>query len=164
MICRSDGTPWFIHGIAFDITDLKQTEQELQEERNVVSAILDTVGALVVVLDHEGRIVRLNRVCEQMTGKTFEQAKGKNIWDLFLVPQEKEQFLALFQQIGENRSRTEYESSWMRKRWQPATIAWSACTSARRPANSYLHHCVRHRRHRAEACPSQISWFIGGRA
>jgi PAS domain S-box-containing protein len=54
MIRRPDGTPWFIHGIAFDITDLKQTEEELQEERNVVSGILDTVGALVVVLDREG--------------------------------------------------------------------------------------------------------------
>src|SRR5580692_2078888 len=41
MICRPDGSPWFIHGIAFDITDLKQTEQELQDERNLISAILD---------------------------------------------------------------------------------------------------------------------------
>ena len=30
--------------MAFDITDLKPTEQELEEERNVVSAILDTFG------------------------------------------------------------------------------------------------------------------------
>jgi PAS domain S-box-containing protein len=126
MICRPDGSPWFIHGIAFDITDLKQTEQELQEERNVVSAILDTVGALVVVLDREGRIVRFNRACEQMTGKSFEQARGKSIWDLFLVPQEKEQFLALFQQIGEHRSRTDYESSWMAQDGSHRTIAWSA--------------------------------------
>ena len=35
---------------AFDITDLKRTEAALEEERNLVSAILDTVGALVVVL------------------------------------------------------------------------------------------------------------------
>ncbi len=38
----------------FDITELKHTEETLQEERNVVSAILDTVGALVVVLDRGG--------------------------------------------------------------------------------------------------------------
>lgn len=75
MICRSDGNPWFIHGIAFDITDLKNTEQQLQEERNVVSAILDTVGALVVVTDADGRIVRFNRACEQMTGKSFIEAR-----------------------------------------------------------------------------------------
>src|SRR5208337_4727946 len=48
MIRREDGRPWFIHGVGFDITDLKKTEEALQQERNVVSAILDTVGALVV--------------------------------------------------------------------------------------------------------------------
>ena len=57
MIRRKDGRPWFIHGIAFDITELKQAEQALQEERNVVSAILHTVGALVVVLDAQGKAV-----------------------------------------------------------------------------------------------------------
>ena len=54
MIRRKNGRPWFIHGIAFDITELKRTEEALQEERNVVSAILHTVGALVVVLDPQG--------------------------------------------------------------------------------------------------------------
>jgi PAS domain S-box-containing protein len=45
MVRKEDGEPWFIHGVGFDITDLKRTEEALQEERNVVSAILDTVGA-----------------------------------------------------------------------------------------------------------------------
>ena len=67
MIRKPDGEPWFIHGVGFDITDLKRTEEALQEERNVVSAILHTVGALVVVLDAEGRIIRFNRACEQTT-------------------------------------------------------------------------------------------------
>jgi PAS domain S-box-containing protein len=67
MIRKKNGRPWFIHGIGFDITELKQVEEELQQERNVVSAILHTVGSLVVVLDPQGRIVRFNRACEQVT-------------------------------------------------------------------------------------------------
>jgi PAS domain S-box-containing protein len=126
MIRRPDGSPWFIHGIAFDITDLKQTEEELQEERNVVSAILDTVGALVIVLDREGRIVRFNRACEQLTGKSFEQARGKNIWDFFMIPEERNRFKSLFQRIGEDLSRTEYESTWISANGSQHTIAWSA--------------------------------------
>ena len=51
IVHRDDGQPWFIHGVAFDITDLKKAEIALDEERNFVTAILDTVGALVVVLD-----------------------------------------------------------------------------------------------------------------
>ena len=33
MIRKDDGEPWFIHGVGFDITDLKRTEEALQEER-----------------------------------------------------------------------------------------------------------------------------------
>lgn len=126
MILRPDGRPWFIQGVAFDVTDLKRTEEELQEERNVVSAILDTVGALVVVLDRGGRIVRLNRASEQMTGKSVEQTLGKPIWDLFVLPAEKERFIALFRQICNNPARTEYESTWVARDGSHRTIAWSA--------------------------------------
>jgi PAS domain S-box-containing protein len=126
MIRRPDGAPWFIHGIAFDITDLKQTEEELQDERNVVSGILDTVGAMVAVLDREGRIVRFNRTCEQMTGQTFEQARGQQLWDLFHVPGEKERFQALFQKVCEEQVRAEHETSWIANDGSHRTIAWSA--------------------------------------
>jgi len=108
------------------ISDLKRTEQELQEERTVVSAILDTVGALVIVLDRAGRIIRCNRACEQMTGKSFQQARGQPIWDLFVIPEEKEQFKAVFERVCENAHRTEYESSWVGRDGSARTIAWSA--------------------------------------
>ena len=126
MILRSDGDPWFIQGVAFDITDLKRTEEALQDERNVVSAILDTVGALVVVLDGEGRIVRLNRACEQMTGCSMEAARNQCLWDLFVVPEEKEQFKSFFREFSNNPSRIEYESSWLARDGSHRTIAWSA--------------------------------------
>lgn len=126
MIRHPDGRPWFIHGIAFDISDLKRTEEALQAERNVVSAILDTVGALVVVLDRDGRIIRFNRACEQLTGKSFEQARGQPMWDLFIIPEEKEQFQAVFRELRDNPSRTEYESSWIAKDGSHRIIVWSA--------------------------------------
>ena len=94
MIRRDDGSPWFIHGVGFDITDLKRTEEALEEERNVVTAILDTVGALVIVLDPQGRIVRFNRACERSTGYTFAEASGKHVWDLFIPPEESAGFKA----------------------------------------------------------------------
>ena len=126
MILHPDGDPWFIQGVAFDITDLKSTEEELQDERNVVSAILDTVGALVVVLDAEGRIVRLNRACEQMTGHSIERARDQCLWDLFVVPEEREQFKIFFGEFCNNPSRIEYESSWLARDGSRRTIAWSA--------------------------------------
>ena len=99
MIRREDGRPWFIHGVAFDITELKQTEAALEEERNVASAILDTVGALVVVLDPDGRIVRFNRACERTTGYEFAEVQGHRLGELFLAPEESGRFQSVFDQL-----------------------------------------------------------------
>ena len=126
MIRREDGSPWFIHGVGVDITDLKEAEGALHHERNVLSAILDTATALVVVLDTAGKIVRFNRACEQLTGFSSEEARGRHVWDLFLVPAEVEAFKTLFARIFENQSRTEFEGSWVRRDGTQRIIAWSA--------------------------------------
>ena len=126
MIRHEDGRPWFIHGVGVDVTELKQAEGALQQQRNLLSAILDTAGALVVVLDEEGRIIRFNRACEQLTGHASDDVQGRPMWDLFLVPTEVAPFKLLFQQICSQTSRTEYESCWVASDGSTRTIAWSA--------------------------------------
>ncbi len=51
----------------------------------LASAVLETVGAVVTVLDGEGRIVQFNQACETLTGYRFEEVRGCTVWD-FLVP------------------------------------------------------------------------------
>ena len=126
MIRRNDGRPWFIHGVAFDITEWKQTEEALQEERNVVSAILDTVGALIVVLNPQGQIVRFNRACEQTTGYSFEEVKGRTVWNLFVIPEDFERFKAIFEQLRTGQLTPDYESSWMTRDGARRLISWSS--------------------------------------
>jgi two-component system CheB/CheR fusion protein len=125
MIRRPDGSPWFIHGVAFDISDLKRTEEALQDERNVVSGILDTVGAVVVVLDREGRIIRFNRACESMTGQSLEDSHGLGIWDLFKVPEEQEKFKTLLERICSELTGAECESTALDRDGRQRAIAWS---------------------------------------
>jgi len=126
LVRRDDGEPWFIHGVGFDITELKQVQEALQEERNLVSAIFDTVGALVIVLDREGRIVRFNRACEQMSGYSVEESRDQRIWDLFVAPEEAGEFKNLFLRIPDTVPRTEYESCWVTRDGKQRMIAWSA--------------------------------------
>jgi PAS domain S-box-containing protein len=126
MVRRADGTPWFIQGVAFDVTDLKQAEAALQEERNVLSAILDTVGALVVVLDAQGRIARFNRACELTTGYAFEEVRGAYVWDLFVSADELDSFKATFAEMRRGGTPTEYETSWLTRDGAQRRIAWSS--------------------------------------
>ena len=125
MIRKENGEPWFIHGVGFDITDLKRTEEALEKERNVVSAILDTVGALVLVLNPEGRVLRFNRACEQMTGYGFEEVYGKLIWDLFPAPGEVIGFKAVIEKTRQNQGSQEYEGYWVNRDGRQRLIAWS---------------------------------------
>jgi PAS domain S-box-containing protein len=126
MMRLEDGRPWCIHGVAFDISDLKRIEEELQEERNFVSAILDTVGALVVVLDNEGRILRFNPACELTTGYSMEEVQGKYIWDLFLLPEEVARFRANFEMLRSDLHPRDYQTSWVTRSGEQRLIAWSS--------------------------------------
>ena len=128
MVRRPDGEPWFIHGVAFDISDLKHTEKALQQERNFASAILETVGALVMVLDAEGRIVRFNRACELTTGYAAEEVSGRCIWDFFVLAEEVERFKSIFQNLRVDELPQDYQSHWLTRHGAQRLIAWSSTT------------------------------------
>ena len=138
MIRREDGRPWFIHGVGFDITDLKQTEEALEEERNVVTAILDTVGALVLVLDPEGRIVQFNRACERSTGYTFAQASGQHVWDLFIPLEESDSFRMNFEKMRAGQLQNDFECQWLAQDGTRRLIAWSGTSLRGKRTPAYV--------------------------
>jgi PAS domain S-box-containing protein len=125
MVRRPDGSPWFIHGVAIDISDLKGTERALQQERNVVSAILNTVGALVTVLDPEGRIVRFNRACELTTGYALEDVRGSHIWNYFLQAEEVGRARSILTQLSADLLPQDFQSHWVTRHNTQRLIAWS---------------------------------------
>jgi PAS domain S-box-containing protein len=126
MVRKPDGEPWFIHGVAFDISDLKHTERALQQERNVVSAILDTVGALVTVLDPDGRIVRFNRACELTTGYSLEEVRGRHIWEFFLLAEEVQRFRSILNQLSGDLLPQDCQGHWVTRHGTNRLIAWSS--------------------------------------
>lgn len=125
VMLREDGRPWFIHGIAFDVTELKRAEEALEEERNVASAILDSVGTLVMVLDPKMRIVRFNRVAEETTGYSFADVRSRFIWDLLTIPEQAERFRGALEEVQEGRCVRDFEVAWESRGDGPRLISWS---------------------------------------
>lgn len=125
MIRRENGRPWFIHGVGFDITDLKLTEQTLQNERNVAAAVLDTVGALVVVLDSSGRIISSNRACEQISGYDADHMRGNLFWEIFMTPEEADRSKSIFHELETTGVRSDYESDLVTSSGERRCIQWS---------------------------------------
>jgi PAS domain S-box-containing protein len=112
-------------GVSEDMTDRKEAREALERERNFVSTILDTAGALVVVFDPKGRIIRFNRACIQTTGYTFSEVRGKRIWDILLISTEVIRVRAHFDKILAGDFPSSAENFWVTKEGEKRLIAWS---------------------------------------
>jgi len=109
----------------YDIDKRRQAEEALKLERNFVSAVLDTVGALVVVLDTQGRVIRFNRTCEQVTGYTFHEVRNNPFWDIFLVPEEVKKVREVFKELKAGHFPNRAENYWVTKKGERRLISWS---------------------------------------
>jgi len=94
-------------------------------ERDLSAAVLDTAGALVVVLDRQGRIVRFNRACERTTGWRFEEVRGRPFWDLLILPEEAAGVREVFGRLVAGDFPSTHENHWMARDGPPRLIAWS---------------------------------------
>lgn len=108
-----------------EINQRKTAQETLRHERNFISAILDTAGALVVVLDPQGQIVRFNRACEQMTGYSFHEVRGRRVWDLFVPPEEREPVQVAFAEVRGGQLHSEYEGHWVMRDGSRRLLAWT---------------------------------------
>lgn len=108
-----------------DITQRKQAEIQLQQERDFSEAVINTVGALVAVLDRQGTIISFNHTCEQVTGYYFEEVKNKQVWDFLIPANEKTTVKAVFERLLEGQFHNQYENSWLAKNGTQHLISWS---------------------------------------
>ncbi len=114
-----------VEAIVRDITERKQVEAALRHEHDFIAAVLDVASALVVVLDRQGRIERFNRACERITGYSFAEVQGQSVWDIFLLPEERESVMSVFLQLRAGDFPLDHENYWLTKSGERRLIAWS---------------------------------------
>lgn len=112
-------------GIARDVTGRKYWEEIFKKDRDLNAAVLDTLDALVVVLDSRGRIARFNRTCEQVTGYNYKEVRGRHFFDIFLVPEEIDPVRAAFINLRDYSLPNEYENHLVTKEGSQRLIKWS---------------------------------------
>lgn len=86
--------------------------------------VLDLAGALVVVLDREGRIVHFNGACQRTTGYSFQRVRGRRIWDFLALPEERAAAQAVFEQLRMGLYPNSFEYYWVTKNGDRRYIAW----------------------------------------
>jgi len=108
----------------------QRVESALTVERNFVSTVLDTVGALVAVFDPAGRIVRFNRACETISGYDFATLQGRYAWDKLIPRPEIPEAIETFERLRSGHFPAAFENQWLSRDGSVHRIAWSATALA----------------------------------
>jgi len=107
-----------------DLSERRRAERALAEEQSFVSAVLDTAGALVAVIDRNGRIVRFNRECERTTGYRSDEVQGRH-FNMLLASKDQSAVTEVFESLGAGDFPNTYENHWVAKDGSRPLIAWS---------------------------------------
>ena len=89
------------------------------------AVVLETVAAVVVVLDARGRIVEFNRAAEAPTGYASEEVCGREMWKTGLIAREEEPgFRGTVAGLNAGEFPSRYESHWVTKDGRRRLLSW----------------------------------------
>jgi two-component system CheB/CheR fusion protein len=141
-----------------DITELKRAEldlrnltahleqrvseggAQLQHERNFIDAILNTVGALILVIDTEERMVRFNTACNSTTGYDFAEFLGRTEWQDLVPADEKDGVRWVTDRLRAGEDHIQHENHWIHRDGSKRLIHW--CNSVLRDEAGQLQYII----------------------
>jgi PAS domain S-box-containing protein len=87
--------------------------------------VLETVAAVVVVLDAQGRIVEFNRAAKALTGYASEEGCGRVVWETRLIAGEADPgFRGTVARVNAGEFPDRCESHWVTKDGRRRLLSW----------------------------------------
>jgi PAS domain S-box-containing protein len=87
--------------------------------------LIDSVDAIIILLDNQGRFVRANRFFQQLFAYDLESLSGKFAWDVLMPSLEMETAKKYFCPSARFKGKHQYKQTWLTSEAIPLTIAWS---------------------------------------
>ena len=103
----------------------QRTERALATERTFVAATLDSIPALVAVLDTAGRMVRLNYPCVQLTGLSLADAIGRSFLEEVLEEEDWEWAAGRLREAAAGQVSGPHETAWRTHGEQTRQVSWT---------------------------------------
>lgn len=86
-------------GIYHDITERKEYERKIIEERNRAERYFETASIIMLILNNDGNIVAINSAGIKITGYTKKYLIGKNFIECFIPETEKKTVIKLLSNL-----------------------------------------------------------------
>jgi len=98
---------------------------KLSNDNRLASAILETIGAVVCVMNMEGKIVLFNQACQSLTGYTEKEVLNRYPWELFILPEEVERVKEVFKHLMLGHFPNNHVNYWLTRSGEKRLISWS---------------------------------------
>ena len=92
---------------------------------SLADEILDTVDTPIVILDHEGAIMRFNRASEDLTGYAAAEVTGRKVWEFLIVDEEVSAVKKVFARTQSEGVPTHFTNYWKTKEQKRRLLEWS---------------------------------------
>jgi PAS domain S-box-containing protein len=103
----------------------QRTESVLAEHSEVLDATIDSLDSMVLVLSPEGKIVRLNQACEEVTGFTPKELKNRHFWGAYLHPSDVSAAQRVFGKLRLGESPVKCKLFLLTKSGERRRFAWT---------------------------------------
>ncbi len=114
------------HVLRQKVTERARMKNALHQEKEFSEGLLEHAQAIVLVLDIVGRIIRYNPYMEELTGVLQQEVKGKNWFDTFIPPRERERLREVLRETVEKSETNRTVSSIMTHVGRERRISWSS--------------------------------------
>jgi PAS domain S-box-containing protein len=109
-----------------DITERKQAEKQLQQEKERAQRYLDIAGVMFVANDADGRVTLINKKGCEILGYEPEELIGKNWFDIIIPERARDEVKAVFNRLmaGDILPVEYFENPVLTKTGDERIIAW----------------------------------------
>ena len=113
-----------VHLLSASIARIR-VEQKLEQTSAIQSGVLEMLDAMVMMLDLDGRIVGMNRACEQLTQYRADEVRNKPLWSVLSAPEEANLLEAIFRGARADQTPNEFDGYVLAKDGTRRRVAWS---------------------------------------
>jgi hypothetical protein len=105
--------------------NLRVSGEVVRQEKDFADRLIEMAQVIVLVLDGEGRIIRLNHMCEAITGYALADVRNRPFWEVFPAPEEVDEVQEAFFDLIAGDFSQSWQIDWVAKDGTRRLIAWS---------------------------------------
>ncbi|BAK73275.1 PAS domain S-box protein [Arcobacter sp. L] len=126
VILDKNNKPIRILGTHSDISLRKELEKQIIKERDFISTIIDNSNAVIVVINSEGVMFKVNKYAQKFLGYTEEEISSEPyFWSRFLNENVKDKVINIIDEAKKGNMIKHFRNSWISRNGEEKVFEWS---------------------------------------